>query len=159
MDANTVGDRGGCKVLTKAGLTTGGDASNVTINTANVINFTIDGIMYSKAVMNNQALSAGLTAVPAGNECLLAVWVDSGGTVSVTQGRQVAYGDLSAGTGKTAIPMPDVVAAKALVGLIKVKAMSDGGTWTPKSTGWNGNNVVATFYDTSVMPTAPLTAA
>ena len=158
MDVNQVGDRGGCKVHTKAGLVTGGDASNITINTANVINFTVDGVMYAKAILNNVAFSSGHTALAAGQECIFGVWVNSGGNVSTTQGKIVATADLSVasgGTGKTVVPMPDVISANALIGLIKVKT-AGAAVFTPGTTAFNATNVTATFYDTSSMPTAPL---
>lgn len=157
MDQNQVGDRGGCRVFTKAGLV--GGADNITLNTANVINYTIDGVYAAKAVLNNVAFSSGHATIPAGNECLFGVWVNAGGTITTTQGKQVAYADLSAGTGKTVIPMPDVIANAALIGLVKVRSFADGGTFTPGTSAFNGNNFTATFYDTASMPTAPLTAA
>ena len=159
MQANQVGDRGGCRVFTKAGLTYGGDASNITLNTANVINYTIDGVYYAKAVVNNQAFTSGHTALAAGQECHFAVWVDSAGTVTTTQGKIVATADL-AGTGGSAelvVPFPDVVASKALIGLVKVLT-AGAATFTAGTTALNATNVTATFQDTAVMPTSPPTS-
>lgn len=158
MDSNDVSDRGGCRVLTKAGLGLGGDASFKTFNTANVINFTVDGVFNAKAILNNVAFSSGHSALAAGCACLFAVWVSLTGTVSTTQGKVVATADLSAGTGKTAIPMPDVIASNALIGLIKV-VTAGAATFTPNTTALNATNVTATYYDTSQMPTVPLVTA
>lgn len=155
MDQRQTGAHGGNIVLAKAGLA--GSANNIAFNTTNNVVYTVDGVAYSKAAANNVAFSSGHTALAAGCECIFAVWVDSSGNITTTQGAIVDTASLSGGTGTKVVAMPDVVASKALIGLIKVKT-AGAATFTPNTTAMNASNVTTTFYDTSVMPGSPLTS-
>lgn len=150
MDSTLFGVHGGCMGLSKAGLAEGTAAN--TFKTANTFEFTVDGIVYSLAATDNSAFSSGHTALDNNQACLFAVWVDSANTISTTQGNIVDNTDLT--NDIDALKMPDVVASKALVGLIKVSTAV--ATFTPGSTDLNATNVTDTYYDCSLMPAMPL---
>jgi hypothetical protein len=152
MDTNLSGSHGGCMGLSKAGLDEGTEAN--TYKTSNTFEFTVDGIVYSLSAIDNVAFSSGHTALGNDQACVFGVWVDSAGTMTTTQGAVIDNADLTAG--KKVIALPDVVASKALIGLIKVSTAV--ATFTPGSTDLNATNVTDTYYDTSVMPTPPFTS-
>lgn len=156
MDTNSTGDRGGNVVLSKAALN-GSIVGTGALNVANNVTFVIDGVFNTVAANNNVAFSSGHTALAAGCACLFALWVNSVGTFSTTQGGIVDTASLSAGTGQKVIPLPASIADNALVGLVKVKT-AGAATFTPGTTNCNATNVTCTFYDTSRMPTEPYTS-
>lgn len=161
MDANVTGDRGGNFSLTAAGLATG--TGGGTFKTVNTLTYTIDGVFFSKGATDNIAFSSGM--LPPGvnssgnpnlgnsQEAYYAVWIDSAGNFTTTMGNRVGTGGLSATQGTTAVLPPDVQAAKALVGLIKVSTDSTH-TFTPGTTTLGSNNTAA-YQDCRAMPTKP----
>lgn len=156
MDTQTVGDRGGNVCYTKAALN-GSVVGTGALNVANNVLYSIDGVFNTVAANNNVQFSSGHSTLAAGCECLFALWVNSAGTFSTTQGKVVDTASLSAGTGQKVVPLPDVIASNALVGLIKVKT-AGAATFVPGTTNCNATNVTCTFYDTNRMPTAPYTS-
>lgn len=121
-----------------AGTTTG------TYKTVNTLTFTNNGIFRSKAATDNVAFTAGHTAVAPSKACLFAVWINSGGTFSSTQGPIVDAGD--------PCPVPSQnTASTTLVGLIKVTTNSST-TFTPGTTGLGAAGVTAAYSDCSLMP-------
>ena len=151
MDQNLVGSRGGTLMLVKGKLAIGDPKFNVT----GTLNYVIDGIMYnSTSPGSNNAFSTGHTALGNQEACVFGVWIDSSNVLSTTQGPIVSNTDVTAG--KTVIPLPAVVDAKALVGLIKVRTAV--ATFTPGTTCTNATNITSTKYDTFAMPVAPFTS-
>lgn len=150
MDQNLNGSNGGTMGLSKAGLAEGAAAN--TFKTANTFLFTVDGVVYSLAATDNLAFSSGHTALGNNQTSVFAVWVDASNNITTTQGDVVDNSALTADT--KALKMPDIVDAKALVGLIKVK--TDVATFTAGSTDLGATNVTDTYYDCSLMPSAPL---
>lgn len=156
MQANLVGDRGGNITLSKAAIN-GSIVGTGALNVANNVTFAIDGTFNTVAANNNVQFSSGHTALAAGCICVFGLWVSSTGVFSTTQGKIVDVASLSAGTGQKVVPLPDMIADNALVGLIKVKT-AGAATFTPGTTNCNATNVTMTFYDTMVMPTEPFTS-
>lgn len=152
MDQNQVGGRGGNRTFDKAGLTIGTDVAK--FKTAATVDFTINGYMYNKGATDNIAFSSGHTALGNNEVCMFAVWLNTGGSFSTTQGPVVSQTDVT--NGKNAVRMPDVIDDKALVGLIKVKTAI--ATFTPGTTNLNATNVTNTYYDVSLMPVNVITA-
>lgn len=156
MDTNSIGDRGGNRTLSKAAIN-GSIVGTGALNVANNVTYTIDGVFNTVAANNNVQFSSGHATLAAGCECLFALWVNAAGTFSTTQGKVVDTASLSAGTAQKVVPLPDVIASNALVGLIKVKT-AGAATFVPGTTNCNATNVTCTFYDTERMPTVPYTS-
>ena len=153
MDQNLIGSRGGNLNFENASLATSSVTAN-SVNVANKVNYVIDGRYSHGLVINNQALSAGHTAFSNNNVCVFAFWANNTGVYSTTQGAIVSSQDVE--NGKTAVPLPDVVDAKALIGLIKVKA-GVAATFTPTDTAFNATNINTIFYNTVQMPSKGFT--
>lgn len=144
---------GGNVCLSKAAL----NLSNVTtgaINIANNVTYAVDGVMNTISNNWSQLFSSGHTTLAAGCECHFAVWVNAAGTVSTTQGKIVDTASLSSSGGTKVVPMPEVVSAAALIGLIKVKT-AGAATFVPGTTNLNATNVTATYQDTMRMASTP----
>lgn len=160
MDTNLVGSRGGNIVLTKTGLRgmTETAAKFNSASTPALINFAIEGVMYNAVAdtaVNNAAWSSGHEVVGANNACVFAVWINAGNTVTTTQGPQVSQVDVAAS--RAVVPLPPVVADKALLGLIKVST-NNGQTFTAGTSCLNAANTTVTYYDTAFMPSKPFTS-
>ncbi len=153
MQENLIEARGGNLNFENASLATSSVAAN-RINVANKVNYVIDGKFYHGLVVNNQALSAGHTTFLNNQVCVFALWADTAGAYSTTQGEIVSSEEVE--DGKRVVPLPDVVTTKALIGLVKVKA-GVAATFTPTDTAFNATNVNSTFYNTLSMPSKPFT--
>lgn len=152
LNLNNMQARGGSFCLTYATLAINA-ASAATFKTTGTTTYCIDGILYTKAALSAQAFTAGHTALAASQQCTFGVWVDSAGTISTTQGRIVSSVDV---TNKlTAVPWPDYVANRALIGVIEVKTGAT--TFTPGTTALDAANVTATYFNTFSLPSGPLT--
>lgn len=127
--------------LTSGGLAVTTDKTK--FKTVNTITYILNGIFYSKAATDNLAFSAGHTALAASQSCVFAVWLDSAGNVTTTQGPIVASGD--------PCPVPTSNGARALIGLIKV-VCSAAGAFTPGSTNADATGVTTTYTNAAVMP-------
>jgi len=117
-----------------AGLAEGTNAN--TIKTANAIDYTIGGKMYSKGATDNIAMTACAQQAD-GTDCMYLISIDSAGNVTTTKGEEVA-----AGAGAY---LPDVPANEAVIGAIKVN--TNGATFTSGGTDLSAANITATVYD------------
>lgn len=125
--------------LTSAGLAAGTNTG--TFKTANTLTYTNNGVFKSKSATDNLTFSSGHTALAASQACLFAIWIDTNGNVTTTQGPIVASGD--------PCPVPTQTSANVtLVGLIKVAATA---TFTPGTTALGTGNT-ATYYNCMLMP-------
>lgn len=125
--------------LTSAGLAIG--TTTGTFKTASTLTFTNNGVFKSKAATDNLTFSSGHTALAAGQSCLFAIWIDTSGNVTTTQGPIVASPD--------PCPVPTQITANVtLVGLIKVAATA---TFTPNTTALGTGNT-ATYINCMLMP-------
>jgi len=154
MQENLIEARGGNLNFENASIA-GSSVTANRINIANKVNYVIDGKYYHAVVINNQAMSAGHTTFANNKACVFALWADTAGAYSTTQGEIVDSEEVD--DGKRVVPLPDVVTTKALIGLIKVKA-GVAATFTPTDTAFNATNINATFYSTFSMPTQPFTS-
>jgi hypothetical protein len=153
MHQNLVGSRGGSLNFENASLATSTVANSANrVNVANKVAYVIDGKFYAAALVNNQALSSGHTALVNNQVCVFALWADTSAAFSTTQGPIVDSEAVE--DGNLAVPLPDVVSTKALIGLIKVKA-GVATTFTPGTTAFNATNVNTTYYNTVHMPSTP----
>ena len=85
MDQNIIGSHGGNLNFENASLATSAVTAN-RVNVANKVNYVIDGKFYHGLVVNNQALSSGHTAFLNNQACVFALWADTAGAYSSTQG-------------------------------------------------------------------------
>ena len=154
MDQNIIGSHGGNLNFENASLATSAVTAN-RVNVANKVNYVIDGKFYHGLVINNQAMSSGHTAFANNQACVFAIWADTAGAYSSTQGAIVDSQAVE--QGKLAVPLPDVVDTKCLIGLIKVKA-GVSATFTPTDTAFNATNINSVFYNTVQMPSKPFTS-
>jgi hypothetical protein len=153
MDQNLIGSRGGSLNFTNAALATSTVVANL-VNVANKVNFCIGGKLFAGLVINNQAMSAGHTAIANNQVCVFGVWANNTGVYSTTQGAIVSSEEVS--SGRTVVPLPELVSNKALIGLIKVKA-GVVTTFTPGTTNFNATNVNTTFINVATHPVVPFT--
>ena len=145
MSYNIEQANSGFASLTAAGLAEG--TNSATFKTVNTLTFTNNGVFKSLAATDNLTFSTG-TALANSQACLFAVWVNTSGTVTTTQGPIVASGD--------PCPVPTQATANVtLVGLIKVTTSSSA-TFTPGSTDLGATGITDVFYDCMVMPGSAL---
>jgi hypothetical protein len=123
--------------------------------TTNTIVYTIDAVQATKAPTDNLAFSSGHTALAALQVCLFAVWLDSAGAVTTTQGKIISTADLS--NGITVLAMPADQNSKCCIGLIRV-ATAAATTFTPGTTDLSAAGITATYYDCACLPARPLTS-
>jgi hypothetical protein len=145
MSYNIEQANSGFASLTAAGLAEG--TNSATFKTVNTLTFTNNGVFKSLAATDNLTFSTG-TALANSQACLFAVWVNTSGTVTTTQGPIVAAGD--------PCPVPTQATANVtLVGLIKVTT-SSAATFTPATTDLSASGITDVFYDCMVMPGSAL---
>jgi hypothetical protein len=152
MNQNQVGASGGNVTFSRAVLGIGANTARINV-AANVV-FSIDGKLYSLTAVDNQAFSSGHTALGAKETCVFGVWVDSANVVTTNQGKIVSTDDVT--NGKVAVPMPDKLADKALLGLVQVASLV-GASFTPGTTALSASNVYDSYINCTVMPSKPLT--
>lgn len=125
--------------LTSAALATG--TTTGTFKTTAALTFVNNGVFKSKAITDNLTFSTGHTALAAGQSCLFAVYIDTSGNVTTTQGPIGVNGD--------PCPVPTQITPNVtLVGLIKVAATA---TFTPNTTALGTGNTV-TYINCMLMP-------
>ena len=120
--------------LGKAGLAEGTNAG--TIQIAAAITYCIAGVLYSKAITDNIAVTAGAVQADL-TECMYLISIDSAGAVTTTKGVEAATG-----TGVTLPATPD---GDVAIGAIKV--VTSGGTFTAGTTDLGDAAVTDTYYD------------
>jgi len=152
----------GNMAYSKAALAIGTTKS--AINTTAALNYTVNGVMYTKAAMTSQALTGysrdgkqlGNTYVqPANTTVFYTISINAAGTtVAATQGTYAgqpltspAYGGVSA-VGDGLVPnAPDGFTP---FGVIKV--VTGSATFTLGTTLFDAANLTSTFYDVGVLP-------
>lgn len=150
-------ERGATQCYSKAGLAEGTNAATIKINAPNGagIDYAIDGTAYHKADTDNLAMTP-LAQQAVSTKCLYLVQIDSGGTVSLKKGDEVATADLTAGVAVLNWPLPDD--DNCPIGAVKV-ATSASATFTSGTTDLSAAGITATYYDfAGGMPAAPLTS-
>jgi hypothetical protein len=150
---------------------TGGDEEHV--QTTAAIEYIVDGIHYSKAILNAQSIavthgwngeaSAGYVQ-PLLKTAYYVLGLNSSGTVCCVQGNyagQTLSMDPTVGVGQSVAgatwvgkgDIPDVPSGYTAFGIIKI-ALAGAATFTAGTTALNAANVTATFTDVAVLPNA-----
>jgi len=147
----TVPEFGGTVNLGKPGLAEGTNAN--TIKTVAATNYAINGLMYTKAVTDNIAMTAAATQ-PELTTCLYVVGANAAGTVSIVKGIEQLTADLVSGakvlqfpTGRSPLVCP--------LGYFKVVTAA-ATTFTSGTTDLSASGVTATYQDVFQLPPAPL---
>ena len=157
----------GNRCLTKVALAIDATAA-ATIQSAGEINFTVGGVFFTKAALNDQSIApthrfngAPVTTVnpayvqPVSTKVIYVVALNAAGTVAIVQGsfagqKIVHNDDLSkVGNGTGDIPQePDGYTA---IGFFEV-ATNGATTFTPGTTALNAAGVTVVYTDVSVLP-------
>lgn len=140
---------GGNFCLGNAGLAEGTNAATVQIATA--FNYCVDGVVATKAITDNVALTA--CALQADLTTCLYLLTINGGTVTCTKGEEVLTADLTKGL--VSLEWPSAPAG-AVFGGIKVKNIA--GTFTAGTTDLGAATVTDTYYNLMSVPTARITS-
>lgn len=148
---------------TKAGLAIGTVKSG--INTANTIQFCINGISYTKAAVTSEVLVAApgtpaFVPIPTGKTCYIVMCLNSSGTVYAVQGEYDGQTFVNANSmptvasnaarvGKSVIP--DIPSTLTAFGYIKVVNAS-GSNFVIGTTLFDAASVTTTFTDVMQLP-------
>lgn len=123
----------------KGGLAEGTNAA--TIKTVAAVDYCINGLMYSKAITDNIAITAG-SVQAISTFCKYLVSIDAAGTVTTTAGNVAASAALAL--------VPDLPASSAPLGYFQIA--TDGvTTYTPGTTDNGAAGITDTYQDMSSM--------
>lgn len=149
MSYNAEGQNSGNVVSNSGAVATGTNAGSV--KTTATVNYTIDGVFYSKAATDNIALPApsaagtytagAIQSLAVGEKSLFALFIDAAGNFSFGQSAKCAAGEKA--------PVIAVPGDKAVVAVFTVTATS--AAFVPGTTALGTGNTV-TYYNTRVMP-------
>ena len=116
-------------------------------------NYSIDGMMYYLISTDDFWTMSGDT-VSDDSECIFLLCINAAGTMSVVQGDAILTADLTSGKEVLTWPVPgdDVCPVGA------VRVTTDGATYIPGTTSLAAGTVTDTYYNFSVLPSAPLTS-
>jgi hypothetical protein len=120
-----------------------------TIKTVQAIDFMIGELLYSKAITDNIAVTAGAVQA-AGTTAIYLISINSSGTVTTTKG-----GEQVTGSG-LAMLWPSIPANNAVIGALKVANATN--PFTAGTTDLSAAGVTATFYNLMTMPSFTLLA-
>ena len=143
MSYNLEQANSGCQAFTSGAVAI--TTNKAKFKTTATINYTIGGLMYTKAAADNLVFSTGHTALGANQACLFGLQLDASGNVTTVQGPVVAAGD--------PCPVPSPANNRAVFGLIKVVTTS---AFTPNTTEFDASGVTTTFYNASAMPASAI---
>lgn len=150
-------NRGGTQCFSKAGLAIGTTATKAKYAAPNGagIDYAINGIMYNvlDSAGDDSVLFTGLTQADL-TTCLYLVCLSTDGAVTVVQGTAALTADLTAGTAVLHWPTP--TANTCPIGAIKIA--TNGGAFTGGTTELSAATITDTYYDLTLVPSAPLTA-
>lgn len=118
-----------------------------TINIAQAFDYVINGIVYSKAVADNTAMTACAQQADL-TTCLYLISINASGTVKITKGTEVLTETVK--NGVTPLELPDCPANECPIGIMKI--VLSGGTFTSGTTDLSGTGVTDTFYNIAFMP-------
>ncbi len=156
----------GGRVLNRAVLAMD-DTANATVKTTNAIEYSVNGVIYNKAALNDQAITvthnwqrqavAAGYVQPAGTTAYYTLGLNAAGTVCVVQGSyagQKLSQDPTVGIGQSVAgatwvgdgSIPDVPDGYTCFGILKV-VTAGAATFTAGTTALNAANVTATAYD------------
>lgn len=141
---------GGTLNLGKPGLAAGTNAGTIQLVAAT--NYAINGVMYSKAITNNIAVTASPIQA-ADTTALYLIAADAAGTITVYKGPDVLNADLAAGN--KVLQYSDLVPSTVAV-LGEMKVVTVAVTFTAGTTALNAAGVTTTFTDLFQRRPSPL---
>lgn len=125
------------------------------VKTVNALTYLIEGVFKSKAGTDNFWTAANsftaMATVPIGGSCIIALLIDAAGAATAIQG------PVSLTATPTPLPVSSLVAAKCIVGTVKVVCGT--ANFVPGTDAWNKANVTFTFadgYDASLVGCAQI---
>lgn len=153
----------GARSTNKAGLAIGTVKSG--IDTANTLQYCINGIAYTKAAVTSTALvaapgSRSFVVIPAGKTCYIVMCINAAGTIYAVQGEYTGQLFVSQTNAPTVdaycsrvgvLNVPDTPNDLAPFGLIKV-VNGSGSDFTIGTTLFDAASITTTFTDLHVMP-------
>lgn len=125
----------GTRAFTSGAIAIGTTKSKV--KTAAIINYCIDGIMYTKAATDDLFVFTDLTVQAANTTKLYALCLDAAGTASIVTG--------------TATKLPTIADTLCVVGAVKIVCTA---TFTPATTLLDAAGITATYVNLSCAPTS-----
>lgn len=157
----------GNRCLTKAVLARDADTAT-TVQTTNATTYSVNGVLYSKAALNNQSVvvthrhdGTPVTAAqpqfvqPVGTKVKYVVALDAAGNVAIVQGSFA--GQVIRDPANLALvitgdgDIPEEPEGYTAIGYFEV-ALANAATFTPGTTALNATDVTSTFFDVSVLP-------
>ena len=132
----------------------GGTTSKVKLAAA--VDFSIDGILYHKAITDDLFVHTDLTVQAADTVKYYVLSLDKTGAALITQGNEVATADVGASGGKVQPYLPKVAATQCVVGAIKVATVAV--TFTPATNSHADSGITTTYFNLSCVPTAGIPA-
>ena len=157
MQDSLFGSRGGNIVFTRAALRQAQIAGHYNeLNSANTVQFSIDGVFKTLAPVDNQAFTAGHTNLTTNQICVFGVYTNATNTVSTQQGTIINTVDLGVTKAVELPPLP-IGSSSVLIGMVKVQT-TNAATFTPGTTNLNAANLTVTYYDVSVVPSKGFTS-
>ena len=120
--------------LNACGLAEGTNANTIQIATA--VDFVIDGVIYTKAITDNIAMTA-CAEQAVSTYCMYLVTLNASGTLKITKGTELAT--------DTAV-LPSKPASEAVIGAFKI-ATDGSTTFTSGTTDLGAVGITATYYD------------
>lgn len=153
----------GTRSTNKAGLAIGTVKSG--IDTANTLQYCINGIAYTKAAVTSTALvaapgSRSFVDIPAGKTCYIVMCINAAGTIYAVQGEYAGQLFVSQTNAPTVdaycsrigvLSVPDTPNDLAPFGLIKV-VNGSGSVFTIGTTLFDAASITTTFTDLQVEP-------
>jgi hypothetical protein len=124
-----------------------GSTSKAAVKNTAAFSYALNNII--KAVAAGETAFTDLTVQPVLTTAYYALWVDSAGTLSITNGTPV----LTASITSTMFPvLPADQITKQLVGAVKI-VLASTATFTPATTLLDATNLTATYYNVVRYPT------
>ncbi len=158
--------QGACMALASAALAAGTNAG--TIKTAVIVPYVIDGVFYSRAIVDNVSIAVNLaapgfgapsngsfTGAVGGSTRLYGLYLDAAGAISVVPGPVASTAALAAG--QAPLQFPQQIRGRCFFGALRV-AVTAGTTFIPGTTALNAAGVTATFLNMATLPAEPLRA-
>lgn len=119
-----------------------------TINIAQAFDYVINGIVYSKAIADNTAMTA-CAQQAALTTCLYLITINTSGTVKITKGTEVLNRIVA--NGVVPLELPECPAGECPIGIMKI-VCNNAATFTCGTTDLGATDVVDTFYNIAWMP-------
>jgi hypothetical protein len=142
MAQNLEEANGGNFTFSAGGLAIG--TTTTAYKTASTVTYTIDGAFKSRTAVDNNPLTGfGIPSLGNLQKIALAVWVDTAGALTVTNGAVVAASDNA--------PVPATRGGVALIGLIIISTSSSA-TFVPGTTALSAAGVTVVYRDCSLLP-------